>query len=72
MNNFSEALMALKQGNTVKLNKWSDDVYLSIQSPDSNSKMTHRYIYVTSRFGLVPWTPTQVELLSDKWDILED
>ncbi len=72
MSDFSEALIALKQSKRVKLRKWSDDVYLKIQLPDSNSKMTHQYIYVTSRFGLVPWNPTQVELLSNEWIILED
>jgi hypothetical protein len=66
---FSQALNALKKGQKLCLPYWSDDVFIKIQNPDQNSKMTHPYIYVTSRFGLVPWVATQVELLSEKWQI---
>ena len=68
---FSGALDALKRGFKVKKSGWSDDVYLTIQEPDENSKMTHPYIYVTSRFGKVPWVITQVEMLAEDWSILE-
>ena len=68
---FGEAIKALKNGQSVKLPYWGDDVYLSLQVPDEHSKMTHEYIYVTSRYGLVPWVATQVEILSDSWEILD-
>ena len=65
-----EAIQSMRNGLKVRLPHWSDDVYLSIQVPDGHSKMTHEYIYVTSRFGLVPWVATQIEILSNSWEIL--
>lgn len=67
---FGLAIEALKKGLKIKLPYWSNDVFLSLQKPDKNSKMTHEYIYVTSRFGLVPWVATQIEILSESWQIL--
>jgi len=68
--NFGDALSAVKNGESVRLPYWSKDVFLSLQLPDEHSKMTHPYIYVTSRFGLVPWVATQIEILSEKWEII--
>lgn len=64
---FGVALGVMKDGGKVRLGKWSEDVFISIQSPDENSKMTAPYMYVTSRFGMVPWIPTMIEMLSDEW-----
>lgn len=68
---FGLMLEALKKGMRTRLPYWSEDVFLSMQKPDEHSKMTHPYIYVTSRFGVVPWVATQVEILSEKWMILD-
>ena len=67
---FGLAIEAMRKGMKVRLPYWSDDVYLSIQFPDEQSKMTAPYIYVTSRFGMVPWVATQIEILSEKWRII--
>ncbi len=69
---FGEALSKLKSGGKVCLPYWNEDVFLSLQKPDKHSKMTHPYIYVTSRFGLVPWVATQIEILSEKWTFFGD
>ena len=66
------AIDAMKLGLSVRLPYWSEDVFLSLQKPTDLSKMTAPYIYVTSRFGLVPWAATQVELLSTEWEIIND
>lgn len=68
---FGLAIEALKLGLKVRLPYWSKDVYLFLQTPDGNSKMTAPYIYVTSRYGLVPWVATQIEILAEKWQIFE-
>jgi hypothetical protein len=68
---FGQAFEGMENGEKIALPHWSDDVFLSIQKPDKNSKMTHPYIYVTSRFGLVPWVATQPELFSKKWYIIK-
>jgi hypothetical protein len=54
----------------MRLPHWATDVTIKIQKPDSHSKMTHPYYYVTSIRGMVPWNPTQVELLSTEWEIV--
>lgn len=66
---FGQALEAAKNGGYFRLPSWSLEVVIKLQRPDSNSKMTHPYLYVTSRFGKVPWIPTMVEILSEGWDI---
>ena len=66
---FGRALWALRQGMAVRLPHWKEDVRIKMQVPDEGSKMTHAYLYVESRFGCVPWMPTQVELLSMEWQL---
>jgi hypothetical protein len=68
---FGLGLEAMKMGLKIRLPYWAEDVFLSIQSPDAHSKMTAPYIYVTSRFGLVPWVATQIEIFSEKWQVKE-
>ncbi len=67
---FGEAIESMRAEGKVRLPKWSEDVYISIQVPDDNSKMTAPYFYVTSRFGMVPWIPTMIEMFSTEWEIL--
>jgi len=69
--NFGKALEVLKDGKKISLPHWQKDVFVSIQFPDKYSKMTHPYIYVTSRFGMIPWVITQVELLGENWMIVK-
>ena len=69
---FEEAFAALKEGKRAAIGTWSNDVSIYAQFPDENSKMSHPYLYVESRFGTVPWLPTQVELFSTDWIIIEE
>lgn len=66
---FGEALEAMRNGKAVRLPHWKEDVHIRIQTPDKHSKMTAPYLYVTSRFGCVPWVVTQIELLSTEWEL---
>lgn len=70
--NFGRALWALRQGIAVRLPHWKEDVRIKMQVPDEHSKMTHAYLYVESRFGRVPWVATQVELLSESWELAHE
>ncbi|MCG8208179.1 hypothetical protein J2Q01_11965 [Tenacibaculum finnmarkense genomovar finnmarkense] len=54
----------------MRLAHWSKDVMIKIQYPDEKSKMTAPYLYVQSRFGNVPWIPTQIELFSNEWEVV--
>lgn len=70
---FEEALSKIKSGKGVmRLTYWKPDVFISIQIPDEHSKMTHPYLYISSRFGKIPWMPTVVELFSEAWAYHED
>ena len=55
----------------MRLKSWKEDVYIKMQVPDEYSKMTHPYLYVTSRFGKVPWKETFVEMFSEDWEVVE-
>ncbi|WP_080875555.1 Thoeris anti-defense Tad2 family protein [Oceanobacillus timonensis] len=69
--NFGEAFEQVKQGKGMRLPQWSDDVVIRAQFPDEHSKMTAPYLYVESRFGRVPWKETNIELFSEKWEVVE-
>lgn len=67
-----QAIGRMRQGAAVRLPHWSREVKLQLQVPDANSKMTAPYIYAISRFGLVPWVATQIELLSQDWQAVKE
>ena len=70
---FGEAIMQLQaEGDSeayIRIDKWKEDVKVKIQWPDKQSKMTAPYLYVESRYGMVPWIPTQIEMLSEVYDV---
>lgn len=67
--NFGQAFEAVKNGKSMRLPKWLPDVKIKAQYPDENSKMTAPYLYVESRYGMVPWKETMIELFSEEWEI---
>ena len=68
---FGEAFKHVKTSyGGMRLPHWKPDVVVRAQYPDKHSKMTHPYLYVESRFGLVPWKETVVELFSDEWEVV--
>ena len=67
---YGHAFDAAFNGFAIRLPNWSDDVIVKAQFPDEHSKMTHPYLYVESRFGRVPWMPTQVEMFATTWQII--
>jgi len=68
--NFGEAFESVKKGDAMRLPSWGDDVKIRAQFPDENSKMTAPYLYVESRFGMVPWKETMIELFSEEWEVV--
>jgi hypothetical protein len=71
---FEDALRALKKGNRICREGWNGkDMWLKLQTPDANSKMTLPYIYMrTVQADLVPWLASQTDILSEDWQILVD
>lgn len=44
--------------------------YLELQVPDTNSKMSLPYIYISTVQGqLVPWLASQTDLLATDWEV---
>ncbi len=68
--NFSKALEEVRNGRGMRLPTWKEDVIIRSQYPDDNSKMTAPYLYVESRFGMVPWKETMIELFSEDWELV--
>ena len=77
--NFSEALTLLKNGERVARDGWNGKgMWLKLQRPDMNSKMTLPYIYIEYPSGhiaypvgsRVPWLASQTDMLADDWAVL--
>lgn len=69
---FSDALEYLKDGYQVARKGWNGkDMWINIQRPDANSKMTSPYIYMKTATGdLVPWLASQTDILASDWVVL--
>lgn len=79
--NFGQALTELKNGNRVKRKGWNGDgIFLALQVPDKNSKMTQPYIYIdtlglktnnpNAPKGRVPWLASQTDMLTEDWEVV--
>ena len=79
--NFGQALTELKNGNKVKRKGWNGDgIFLALQVPDKNSKMTQPYIYIdtlglktnnpNAPKGRVPWLASQTDMLAEDWEVV--
>ena len=76
--NFGEALEQLKYGHKMARKGWNGNgIFIKLQLPRLDSKMTSPYIYIDTTgletdnpdapTGLVPWTPSQTDLLATDW-----
>ena len=81
MAGFDQALKYLKDHRneqvSVRLPRWSQDVDIRLytarddrQTRDAGQP-THDYLTAASRYGHIPWIPTQIELLSDDWQLCD-
>lgn len=73
---FGQALGALKSGGRTARKGWNGkDMFVEMQTPDENSKMTLPYLYLNYPEGstaypdgaTVPWLASQTDLLADDW-----
>ena len=67
--NFGDALEILKDTGRVGRHGWNGkNMWIALQRPDANSKMSLPYIYMkTAQGDLVPWLASQTDLLADDW-----
>jgi len=73
MTNFSEALAAVKQGNSIQRIGWNGKgLLVKAQFPDENSKMTFPYLYIEYPDGSkCPWHPSQTDIMADDWAVID-
>jgi hypothetical protein len=72
-NDFGQALESLRAGERVCRLGWNGKgMWLELQVPDENSKMSLPYIYMkTAQGDLVPWVASQTDLLAYDWGYAE-
>lgn len=79
--NFGEAIEALKEGERLQRKGWNGKgIFIELQNPDENSKMTSPYIYIdttglqtdneSAPKNLVPWLASQTDMLAEDWQVL--
>ena len=76
---YGYALRALRAGQQVARTGWNGKgMWLRLQVPDANSKMSLPYIYIEYPEGhatypngsRVPWFASQTDMLADDWVVL--
>ena len=67
--NIGQAIDVMRKGDRVCRSGWNGKgMWLKLQNPDVNSKMTLPYVYMkTAQDDLVPWLCSQADLLADDW-----
>lgn len=70
---FGLAIAHLKYGNRIARQGWNGKgMWLELQRPDANSKMSLPYIYMkTACLNQVPWLASQTDLLATDWVLVE-
>lgn len=71
-NTIGWAVKQMWDGKRVQRAGWNGkNMYLELQRPDANSKMTVPYVYMkTADDQLVPWLCSQTDLLATDWDAI--
>jgi hypothetical protein len=66
---FSEALDLLKRGSRLYRGNWNGrGMWIALQRPDTQSKMTLPYLYMRTVEGhYVPWLASQSDILGEDW-----
>ena len=66
------AVKQMQDGCRVAREGWNGkNMYLELQVPDTNSKMTLPYVYMrTAQGDLVPWLCSQTDLLATDWTVV--
>jgi hypothetical protein len=68
-----QAVKEMRNGKAVQRQGWNGKgMYLKLQVPDANSKMTLPYVYMyTAQGDLVPWLASQTDLLAEDWSVVD-
>jgi hypothetical protein len=73
MSDIGDAIQEMREGGRVARKGWNGKgMWLALQTPDENSKMSLPYIYMSTVTGdLVPWLASQTDLLADDWEAVD-
>jgi hypothetical protein len=68
-----QAVKRLLSGDKVARAGWNGKgMYIELQEPDEDSKMTVPYVYMkTADDNLVPWLCSQTDLLATDWESVD-
>jgi hypothetical protein len=71
INGIGWALEQMRDGRRVRRAGWNGKgMWLGLQQPDANSKMTLPYIFMSTVTGdLVPWLASQTDILAEDWEL---
>lgn len=78
--NFGQVIQALKNGHKAARLGWNGKgIFIELQVPDENSKMTSPYIFIDTTSlqtensnapkSRVPWLASQTDMLAEDWVI---
>lgn len=70
---FSIALERVKNGDKIARHGWNGkNLFIDLQRPDTNSKMTIPYLFITdvSKDVKVPWAPSHSDVLAEDWYVV--
>lgn len=70
--NFGQAMDHLRNGEKVTRDGWNGKgMWIHLQRPDANSKMTQPYIYLrTAQGDFIPWLASQGDLMAWDWAVV--
>lgn len=73
LHDFGWALYHLRKGLKVFRTNWNGKgMWIHLQVPDANSKMSAPYLYIkTADNRLCPWLASQTDVLAHDWEIFE-
>jgi hypothetical protein len=73
MNGIGWAVKEMHDGKKVARSGWNGkNMWIALQSPDQQSKMTEPYVYMkTAQGGLIPWLCSQADLLATDWSVAQ-
>lgn len=66
---FDFAMLAVKAGKAVRCGTWNWGTFMKLQVPDANSKMSMPYLYVQGSLGRCPYSPDNVDIMQNNWEI---
>lgn len=68
-----DAIHTLNRSGRVRRRGWNGkNMWLELQKPDRDSKMTLPYVFMSTAQGdLVPWLCSQTDLLANDWEKAE-